>query len=94
MRKTYQKPHIYAESFDLVEHIAGPCGGTASAVEYFQVNVRDSEHCTFIDLYDDPNIVLFTDSDSRCNDKWPADFQYSDIKCYNNMTANYKIFAS
>lgn len=93
MKQAYQKPALFAESFDLVEHIAGPCGGVEDIKEYFKVNHRHATDCTFIDLMDDPNIAIFTDSDGRCNSKQPG-FDNMPVECYNNYTGDISMFAS
>lgn len=92
MKQAYQKPALFAESFDLVEHIAGPCGGMEDHGS-FKVNHRHATDCTFIDLVDDPKIVIFTDTDGRCNAHQPP-IDYTEQTCYNNYTADLKIFAS
>ena len=93
MKQAYQKPALFAESFDLVEHIAGPCGGVENMKDSYAVNHRHATDCTFIDLVEDPNVAYFTDPDTRCNFK-QAPVDYSAIECYNSYTGDVSMFAS
>ena len=45
MKKTYQKPRVYAESFELLEHIAS-CKANQGMTS---VTYRDGNACTYTD---------------------------------------------
>ena len=51
MKKPYQKPRVYAESFALLEHIASCTANT----DVTNVTYRDRNSCT----YNDMNVTLF-----------------------------------
>ncbi len=103
MKKTYVKPAVYAESFELVEHIAGDCvvnDGFAGA------HHRNASDCS----YSDDKLTLFV-SASGCMPSLftgagvslPDPNSASDIvakikaigmECYNSFLATGKLFAS
>ena len=93
MKQTYQKPALYAESFDLVEHIAGPCNGLENDTNNsFKVTHRNSTQCEYSSS-EDWNVIVFTEA-PRCNDPMPKEFQYTPVDCYNSMNEGYNMFAS
>ena len=58
MKKTYSKPVLYAERFELLEHISScKVGGNSVSVTY-----RDGNSCT----YTDANLTLFYSSNKGC----------------------------
>lgn len=58
MKKPYQKPRVYVETFELLEHIAScKTGGQGVSVTY-----RDGSACT----YTDANLTLFYPSNNGC----------------------------
>ena len=58
MKKTYTKPMLYAESYELVEHISS-CKANQDITT---VTYRDGNACT----YTDANLTLFYPSNSGC----------------------------
>lgn len=93
MKKSYQKPALYAETFELVEHIAGPCNGLEGDTnDSFRVTQRNSTDCEFSSS-EDWDVIMFTEA-PRCNDLMPKDYQYTPAQCYNSMIGTYNIFAS
>ncbi len=64
MKKTYEKPMLLAESFELVEHIAGGCKVGADA----GASYTTSDVCT----YDNDGIQLFQSS-TPCALDWIED---------------------
>ena len=105
MKKPYVKPQLYAESYELVEHIAGNC---ATPDSFSGAMHRDSTPggCG----YDIGSIVIFGSGWSACGDEefqemleWagatgstPADVaQELGLECYNSMySASTSFFAS
>ncbi len=67
MKKPYQKPRVYAESFELLEHIAS-CKVNGGEGGITTVTYRSAESgCT----YSDGKVTLFLDSNSSCtNEYW------------------------
>ena len=58
MKKAYEKPRVYVENFELLEHIAScKTGG-----ERVSANYRDANSCT----YSDANLTLFYPGNSGC----------------------------
>lgn len=53
MKKPYKKPLLFAESFDLLEHIAS----CAAADGHTVVSYRDRNSCS----YQDGDVILFVD---------------------------------
>ena len=53
MKKQYRKPSLFIESFELAEHIAGPCNYLESYdVSRYQVTHRNGTQCEML-LWDD-----------------------------------------
>ena len=68
MKKTYSKPALYAESFELAEHIAA-CSGFNPAHRPATGNHWNSATCVFeldtgFTIFNDPNICEITDPNS------------------------------
>lgn len=59
MKKPYVKPMLFAESFELVEHIAGDCRVNDN---FEGAKFHNSGECR----YDDGNISLFLSADHLC----------------------------
>ena len=58
MKRTYTKPTLYAEKFELMEHISSCTANT----EVTTVTYRDPGSCA----YNDMNVHLFNDGVSGC----------------------------
>lgn len=95
MKKTYSKPKLYAESFELAEHIAS-CSVQQGVTA---VSYRDASSCS----YAEGGLALFNVGVTGCPDSYdPESFdsldEYLDImtdrsKCYNAFS-NGNFFAS
>lgn len=59
MKKTYKKPYVYVEKFELAEHIAG-CNLTINSSD---VNVCDAAGT----IDDDYSTSWFIDGNTKCN---------------------------
>lgn len=85
MKKTYKKPEIYIESFEISTFIAGQC----------DIDLGFSaDNCGY---YDFGGIYLFSTSNSNSTcDEDPDDFDLegNDGLCYNIPLAGNKIFGS
>ena len=96
MRKEYQKPALYAERFELLEHISSSCPALNSEPGW--VTHREKGDCGFrIDgPYTDTNI-LFYGSDP-CNidaDDFEDGFLPEDIFAYHGQNLNFsQLFSS
>lgn len=101
MKKTYIKPRVYAESFELMEHVAGNCivdDGFAGA------HHRNSSDCR----YTDGNLALFYSSGNGCDMDLFSGFTSDEIasmvtrnsvtelgiECYNGFLTTSSLFAS
>ena len=65
MKKTYTKPMLYAERFELVEHIAS-CNANKSVTT---VNYRDRYTCS----YHDGDVTLFNEGVKDCNSSYDTE---------------------
>lgn len=77
MKKPYQKPQIYVETFELLEHIAS-CKTGGKGVE---VTYRDGNSCS----YTDANLTLFYPGNNGCTNGYfvPGDdSMYDDFDDY------------
>lgn len=75
MKKAYEKPRVYVETFDLLEHIAS-CNANTSMTD---VNYRDSGSCT----YKSGAVTLFTqDGGHGCNNEYFAGGDWDDFNQY------------
>ena len=95
MKKTYQKPVLFAESFRLVDCIAANCGkgdASMSTVHPYQ----SATACT----YTDDGLTIFTDSGIGCDMSWYdeeiyqgdlnafiSDMQNGSTNCYNAFSS-------
>lgn len=84
MKKTYVKPELFCEEYELSVAIAGNCGSQFSA---FNVNTSDVYTCT----YKDANEFLFVDTNSNCTEKPDYD---NDGICYVTATETTLAFSS
>ena len=95
MKKTYVKPVLYKESFQLMEHIAGNCivnDGFAGA------HHRRIDDCA----YTDGNLALFYDAGNGCDMSIYPDgvtpgegaLVELNVACYNNFLIVSHLFAS
>lgn len=99
MKKIYEKPFLYAETFELTEHVAGDCGPQPS-----QITVtygRGTETCK----YQDGNLVLQLDNIVCHNDlyieaidgdfaNYMARLLSGGYDCYNAFTTGLGAFSS
>ena len=74
MKKTYQKPRVYAESFELLEHIAS-CKANQDITT---VTYRDGDACT----YTDAELTLFYQSNTNCKNDYFNDEDYDSFDDY------------
>lgn len=83
LKKPYEKPALYAESFRLVEHISSLCAGT-----YGQAKQADALTCVYMigdeAMFYSGSGVACTSSDSPGYD---ADFSNKEpfVICYNGL---------
>lgn len=96
MRKAYEKPKLYAESFVLTEHIAS-CRvdglGTNSAIYATFKNGNADGECTFVDS----NLVLFYNSHCDMDlfdDPSNPSVDELGIECYNAFSSAGTLFSS
>lgn len=95
MRKTYNKPVLYAESFELLEHIAS-CRvdglGTDSKVYATFKDGSATGDCTFVDA----NITLFYNNNCDLDlfDDGDYDVSHLGLDCYNAFSTPNTLFSS
>lgn len=77
MKKTYSKPALFAESFELSEHIA-LCSGFSG--DHSTINHWGNSTCHFITP---EGLYLFYSSVSTCSDEKYNDPNEVFVKCYN-----------
>lgn len=96
MKKPYQRPAIYAESFQLCEHIGMSCPGIMPGSALHQ----DANNCTFKDV---GGFTLFTQSTPMCEDAVNTGVEnamYENMvdgvvsECYNGFNGYAAAFAS
>lgn len=89
MKKTYTKPALYAESFELAEHIAATCAGTQPGASTHW----NSDTCGF--RLDGPgtgaHILFNVGVVSACT---AAGLEDSVVDCYNTLENNMQPFSS
>lgn len=84
MKKTYSKPALYAESFELAEHIALCSGFDRGITSVTHWGDAKDTTCTFTTN----GFVLFSGSNGGCVYKYdgnPGDFG---IECYNSPSGS------
>ena len=93
MKKSYQKPALYAEKFQLVEHISGACDMLGRA------SYKDASSCNY-DVGDGVKMFIGdangcqAGSDPSGGQMNPEDFTGFDFQCEFNFSENAKLFAS
>ena len=91
MKKTYQKPLLFAETFKLVEHVAGDCTGFNGS---YQTNSANIWMCM---LTDGDGSTVFISDTNACGDA-DTQFDYNDIdrdlQCYNVFIEGSRIYGS
>lgn len=86
MKKTYTKPALYAESFELAESIALTCTGTQPGASTHW----NSSTCAF--KLDSTGInTLFTIGTNGCTQ---TGYEDSSVNCYNTLENNMAPFSS
>lgn len=94
MKKQYESPRVYAESFELIDHIAGNCHGVETDKQY-TVTHRSVDNCAFQGPdQKESGIFLFVDASNNCTYLEDADYMNAPFECYNSATTNYAYFAS
>ena len=75
MKKAYEKPRVYVETFELLEHIAS-CNANTNMTD---VNYRDSGSCN----YKSGEVTLFTeDGGHGCTNEYYAGGDYDSFQEY------------
>lgn len=97
MKKPYTKPMLYAETFELAEHIASICTLSGSSI---QVTVRaDNDDCSYtysgIAIYRE-NAACKATYDEGMDGSWQNYFDtiMNSLTCYNAFSAAATPFAS
>ena len=80
MKRTYTKPTLYAESFELSEHIAS-CKANQDITT---VTYRDGNSCT----YTDANLTLFYTDNSACLNQY---FNLEDYDSFDDYLASFAV---
>ena len=90
MKKIYEKPMLYAESYELVEHVAG--GGGVD--EMSTATLRSADQCGF-KINGNSAVVAFQ-TESICVGYWNDDFGAppDDVFCYFAFQDTGLMFAS
>lgn len=88
MKKVYEKPMLYAESYELAEHIAGGCALDGMNTP----TTRDLGSCGF----EISNGTVAFQSQSVCEGWWDDfwDKPIDDVFCYNTFLDTAAMFAS
>ena len=93
MKKTYSKPTVYAESFELMEHITSPCSPIGRATH------QAADVCSYD--ANDANGALFIENNAACaynpgDPALPADYWTGmELECKaDNFQAGAKVFSS
>lgn len=91
MKKSYQKPSIYVEAYELAQSIAKNCGiltsgSTLGRPTHSEPGVNSCGWAL-------GNVIIFIENASCTDIEDPSDFN-EDSMCYNAPTANTQIFAS
>ena len=80
MKKPYQKPRVYAESFELLEHIAS-CKANQDITS---VTYRDGHACT----YTDADLTLFYEDNKSCKNDY---FNLEDYDNFDDYLASFAV---
>lgn len=88
MKRVYAKPMLFAESFELAEHIAGTCATDAMS----EANLRDLVSCGL--KIGGQDAVAFQ-SENICYGWYNEDLEeWVDVYCYNSFTDIDAMFVS
>ena len=74
MKRAYEKPRVYVETFELLEHIAS-CKANQ---DYTKVTYRDGHSCA----YSDANVSLFYPGVTGCVNEYYNDVDYDSFEDY------------
>ena len=90
MKKVYEKPMLYAESYELAEHVAGGC----ALDDMNQPTLRSLESCGF--RANGKSGAIAFQSQSTCVGLWDDfwDKPIDDVFCYNSFLDTAAMFAS
>lgn len=88
MKRVYTKPMLFAESFELTEHIAGGCATDELGIP----NLRDLTTCGL--KINGQDAVAFQ-TEGICHDWYNEDLgEWVGLYCYNTFNDEYAMFAS
>ena len=97
MRKEYSKPVVFAESFELTEHITGQCvDNGAQNQRHFSTRFKNAEDCAY-KIYDGDTVIAtyFLDGSTICKDSPVPIYDGSDpIDCYQGPNGIFTAFSS
>lgn len=93
MKREYTKPLIFAESFELAEHIAGPCANLGKA------NYRNAVDCSYDGGDPNGNYFVVGVTAKTCAQNPDIDVNIDDwygysMECYTNFDDDTAMFAS
>ena len=95
MKKQYVAPKVYAESFELVEHISGPCSTSG------QANHIDYSSCGFYNDGDSGQTIFLNANTAKCNycpfetdEEVEAEFDGTFNECHYTFDNQYAMFSS
>ena len=98
MKKEYDKPAIYAERFELAEHISGVCvDNGAQNQRGLSTRFTDAESCLYTSYDGDGNILAtyFIDGTVTCANATQPVFDGNDpIECYQGPSGTFAPFSS
>ena len=89
MKKAYNKPELYVESFQLTQSIAGTCSAEWGGNTLGSPNHDSKSTCG----WDMGNMVLWIDSTTKCSMSLSEDSEFQGI-CYNTPSGGNTIFGS
>ena len=92
MKKSYQKPSIYVEAYELAQSIAANCGILASGSTLGRPT-HSEPGVNYCGWALDEDVIIFNENTFCTEIEDPSDFN-EDLMCYNAPTANTQIFAS
>ncbi len=89
MKKAYNKPELYVESFQLSQSIASTCSVAAGGNSLGSPSHDSKSTCG----WDLGNMVLWVDSSTGCNKSLDVDADFLGM-CYNTPNGGNTIFGS
>lgn len=89
MKKAYNKPVLFVESFQLTQSIAGTCSVAAGGNSLGSPNHDSKDTCG----WDLGIMVLWVDSSTNCNKLLGTDADFEGL-CYNTPSGGNTIFGS